>query len=186
MEAMVREAWKDEGRIPADLKDRIVLEHTTPISYIVSRIAVRLPSHVDLEDLYNTGVIGLMDAVDKYDPDKDCKFKTYAEFRIRGAILSGLRSGHDAARQNLPIVRKTLEPSARAEVRMVHDEASDRLVVRQGPSPDLPRPGIDERLGLLLEDLHEPPCTSPPSRAILRPPAQSSRLTPLPGPAKSD
>ena len=65
-------------------------------------------------------------------------------------------AGHDAARQNLPIVRKTLEPSARAEVRMVHTEASDRLVVRQGPSPDLPRPGIDERLGLLLEDLHEP------------------------------
>ena len=61
MEAMIREAWKEEGRISRDLKDRIVLEHTTLISYIVSRIAVRLPSHVDLEDLYNTGVIGLMD-----------------------------------------------------------------------------------------------------------------------------
>jgi RNA polymerase sigma factor for flagellar operon FliA len=58
----------------------------------VNRIAVRLPSHIDLDDLHNTGVIGLMDAIDKYDPDKNCKFKTYAEFRIKGAILDQLRS----------------------------------------------------------------------------------------------
>ena len=64
MEELIREAWAEHGHIPPDLKDRIVLEHTALISYIVSRIAVRLPSHVDLEDLHNTGVIGLMDAVD--------------------------------------------------------------------------------------------------------------------------
>ncbi len=92
MEELIREAWTQHGGIPPDLKDKIVLEHTALISYIVSRIAVRLPSHVDLEDLHNTGVIGLMDAVDKYDPNKDCKFKTYAEFRIRGAILDQLRA----------------------------------------------------------------------------------------------
>ena len=92
MESLIRQAWQRHGRIPPELKERIVIEHTSLISYIVSRIAVRLPSHVDLEDLHNTGVIGLMDAVDKYDPTKDCKFKTYAEFRIRGAILDHLRS----------------------------------------------------------------------------------------------
>ena len=92
METLIRQAWARHGRVPPELKERIVIEHTSLISYIVSRIAVRLPSHVDLEDLHNTGVIGLMDAVDKYDPTKDCKFKTYAEFRIRGAILDQLRS----------------------------------------------------------------------------------------------
>jgi RNA polymerase sigma factor (sigma-70 family) len=69
-----------------------VLEHTPLIRYIVNRIAVRLPSHIDLDDLHNTGVIGLMDAIEKYDPEKNCKFKTYAEFRIKGAILDQLRS----------------------------------------------------------------------------------------------
>jgi len=59
---------------------------------VVNRISVRLPSHIDLDDLYSTGVMGLMDAVEKYDPDKNCKFKTYAEFRIKGAILDQLRS----------------------------------------------------------------------------------------------
>jgi RNA polymerase sigma factor for flagellar operon FliA len=92
MEALLREAKEREAEIPASLKEQIVLEHTPLIRYIVNRIAVRLPSHIDLEDLHNTGVIGLMDAIEKYDPDKNCKFKTYAEFRIKGAILDQLRS----------------------------------------------------------------------------------------------
>ncbi len=92
MEDLLRDARDQHGEIPPPLKERIVLEHTALIRYIVNRIAVRLPSHIDLDDLHNTGVIGLMDAIDKYDPDKNCKFKTYAEFRIKGAILDQLRS----------------------------------------------------------------------------------------------
>lgn len=92
MEAQLRELKQTEREIPATLKEEIVLEHTPLIRYIVNRIAVRLPSHIDLEDLHNTGVIGLMDAIEKYDPEKNCKFKTYAEFRIKGAILDQLRS----------------------------------------------------------------------------------------------
>ncbi len=92
MEAQLREARERHGEVPGDLKEKIVLEHTPLIRYIVNRIAVRLPAHIDLDDLTNTGVIGLMDAIDKYDPEKNCKFKTYAEFRIKGAILDQLRS----------------------------------------------------------------------------------------------
>ncbi len=92
MEALLREARENHGRIPADLKEQIILQHAPLIRYIVNRIAIRLPSHIDLDDLHNTGVIGLMDAIDKYNPDKNCKFKTYAEFRIKGAILDQLRS----------------------------------------------------------------------------------------------
>ena len=92
METLLREAKDKHSEIPADLREQIVLEHAPLIRYIVNRIAVRLPSHIDLDDLHNTGVIGLMDAIEKYDPDKNCKFKTYAEFRIKGAILDQLRS----------------------------------------------------------------------------------------------
>ncbi len=92
MEALLREARELHGKVPASLKEKIVLEHTSLIRYIVNRIALRLPSHIDLDDLHSTGVIGLMDAIDKYDPEKNCKFKTYAEFRIKGAILDQLRS----------------------------------------------------------------------------------------------
>jgi len=92
METVLRELKDANTEIPAPLKEQIVLEHAPLIRYIVNRIAVRLPSHIDLDDLHNTGVIGLMDAIEKYDPDKNCKFKTYAEFRIKGAILDQLRS----------------------------------------------------------------------------------------------
>jgi RNA polymerase sigma factor for flagellar operon FliA len=78
MEGLLREAKEQSPEVPPVLKEQIVLEHTPLIRYIVNRIAVRLPSHIDLDDLHNTGVIGLMDAIDKYDPDKNCKFKTYA------------------------------------------------------------------------------------------------------------
>ena len=82
----------ETGKMSAATRDRLIMEHSPLIKYIVNRIAQRLPSHVDLDDLMNTGVIGLMDAIEKYDPEKNCKFKTYAEFRIKGAILDQLRS----------------------------------------------------------------------------------------------
>ena len=82
----------DWTNISPSEKEEIILEHNSLVRYIVNRIAVRLPSHIDLDDLHSTGVIGLMDAIDKYDPSKNCKFKTYAEFRVKGAILDQLRS----------------------------------------------------------------------------------------------
>jgi RNA polymerase sigma factor for flagellar operon FliA len=62
------------------------------IKHLALRIAMRLPSHIELEDLINSGVIGLMDAIEKFDPEKGVRFETYAEFRIRGAILDELRA----------------------------------------------------------------------------------------------
>src|SRR5206468_10639834 len=53
---------------------------------------VRLPSIIELDDLISSWFIGLIDAIEKYDPTRDNKFKTYAEFRIRGAILDELRA----------------------------------------------------------------------------------------------
>jgi RNA polymerase sigma factor for flagellar operon FliA len=62
------------------------------IGYIVGRIAVRLPSHIDADDLRSVGVVGLLDAANKFDPERGNKFATYAEHRIKGAILDELRS----------------------------------------------------------------------------------------------
>jgi len=72
--------------------DELILEYSPLIKYIAHRIAVRLPPHIELDDLMSAGVIGLMDAIEKFNPDKDTQFKTYAEIRIRGAILDELRA----------------------------------------------------------------------------------------------
>ena len=79
-------------KIDAKTKDEIIIEYAPLIKYLAQKISSRLPSNVELDDLISSGVIGLMDAIDKYDHTRDNKFKTYAEFRIRGSILDELRS----------------------------------------------------------------------------------------------
>jgi RNA polymerase sigma factor for flagellar operon FliA len=72
-------------------REQILLEHLPQVQYIARRIHDRLPPQVLLEDLVHAGIIGLIDAVKKYDPSKNVQLKHYAEFRIRGAILDSLR-----------------------------------------------------------------------------------------------
>jgi RNA polymerase sigma factor for flagellar operon FliA len=74
------------------VKDQIIVEYAPLVKFIAQKIASRLPSNIELDDLISCGVIGLMDAISKFDSSRDNKFKTYAEFRIRGAILDELRS----------------------------------------------------------------------------------------------
>lgn len=78
----------------ADLETRneLIIEYVPLVKFVANRIASRLPNHVEVDDLIEAGVIGLIDALEKFDPSQDIKFKTYAEFRIRGAILDELRS----------------------------------------------------------------------------------------------
>ncbi len=73
-------------------RDDLILKYAPLIKFIANRLALRLPPHIDINDIINSGVIGLIDAIDKYDENKGVLFKTYAEFRIKGAILDNLRS----------------------------------------------------------------------------------------------
>ena len=72
-------------------RDRIVLEHLPLVKAISVRVHENLPVHVDLDDLFHAGVLGLFDAVTKYNPDKQVMFSSYAKHRIKGAILDSLR-----------------------------------------------------------------------------------------------
>lgn len=73
-------------------RDEMILQYTPLIKYIAHRLAMRLPSHISVDDLISAGVIGLIDAISKFDASKKVEFKTYAEFRIRGAMIDELRS----------------------------------------------------------------------------------------------
>jgi len=79
-------------QITAVRQEEMVLQYAPLIKYIASRLALRLPSHISQEDLVSSGIIGLIDAIQKFDPGKNINFKTYAEFRIKGAMLDELRS----------------------------------------------------------------------------------------------
>ena len=80
---------------PADFaanRDQMLLEHLPTVRFIARRIHERLPQHVELDDLVSAGIVGLIDAFSKFDHTKQVQFKSYAQFRIRGAILDSLRT----------------------------------------------------------------------------------------------
>jgi len=79
------------NRLEGPERDRLLLEHLPSVRYIAHRIHERLPQHVELDDLISAGVVGLIDAYNKFDHTKKVQFKSYAQFRIRGAILDSLR-----------------------------------------------------------------------------------------------
>jgi RNA polymerase sigma factor for flagellar operon FliA len=74
-----------------DQRDRIVLEHLLLVKAIAMRVHENLPVHIDLDDLVHAGVLGLFDAANEYNPDKQVVFSSYAKHRIKGAILDSLR-----------------------------------------------------------------------------------------------
>lgn len=93
VQSQVAEAYKIEaGRGDLEKRNEIILDYLPMVKYVANRIAGRLPSHIEVEDLVNAGIIGLIDAIEKFDPSRKIKFKTYAEFRVKGAILDELRS----------------------------------------------------------------------------------------------
>jgi RNA polymerase sigma factor for flagellar operon FliA len=155
MEAMLREAKEQSNEIPPTLKEQIVLDHTPLIRYIVNRIAIRLPSHIDLDDLHNTGVIGLMDAIDKYDPDKNCKFKTYAEFRIKGAILDQLRSLDWVPRSVRQKSRRLERAYGEVEQRLGRTASEDEVADSLGIQIDKFHELLNQVRGISLVNLEE-------------------------------
>ena len=75
-----------------DIREMLVKQYAPLVKYVAGKVAVGMPHNVEFDDLVGYGVFGLFDAIEKFDPDKHVKFKTYAVTRIRGAIFDELRS----------------------------------------------------------------------------------------------
>lgn len=121
-------------------RDTLIVEYAALIKFIAQKIAARLPSNIELDDLISSGCIGLMDAIEKYDAKRDNKFKTYAEFRIRGAILDELRAQDWVPRS----VREKAKILERAYAKIEQEKG------RQATDEE-----ACEALGLTTEQFHE-------------------------------
>ncbi len=121
-------------------REQLILEHLPQVRLIARRIHERLPESVSLEDLVSTGIVGLISAIDRFDPSHNVKLKTYAEYKIRGAILDSLRGLDWAPRQQRKRAKMIEAAIAAAEQRL------QRL-----PSED----EIAAELGIEVEEYHE-------------------------------
>ena len=123
-----------------DIREMLVRQYAPLVKYVAGKVAVGMPHNVEFDDLVGYGVFGLFDAIEKFDPDKHVKFKTYAVTRIRGAIFDELRSVDWVPR------------SVRQKTREV-EEAVRRLEASLG------RPATDEEiardLGITVRDLEK-------------------------------
>ncbi len=123
-------------------KDRelLITECLPLVKFVAHRISSRLPSHVEVDDLIHSGILGLMDAIKKFEPGRNVKFKTYAELRIRGAILDGLRD-LDWVPRSLRRKKKDIENAYHFLEQQLGRAATDEEVA--------------QHLAITLEDLHK-------------------------------
>jgi len=106
------------GGHAAEERERLILEHLPQVRLIARRIHERLPESVNLDDLISTGTLGLIAAIDRFDPRHNVKLKTYAEYKIRGAILDSLRGLDWAPRQQRKRSKMIEAAIAEAEQRL--------------------------------------------------------------------
>lgn len=121
-------------------REQLILEHLPQVRLIARRIHERLPDNVSLDDLISTGTLGLIAAVDRFDPSLNVKLKTFAEMKIRGAILDSLR-GLDWAPRNQRKKTKLIEAAVSAVERRL----------RRVPTEE----EVAEELGLDIEEYHQ-------------------------------
>jgi RNA polymerase sigma factor for flagellar operon FliA len=111
-------------------RERLILEHLPQVRLIARRIQERLPDNIGLEDLESTGVLGLISAIDRFDPRQNVKLKTYAEYKIRGAILDGLRGLDWAPRQKRRKAKRIEAAIAVAEQHLKRSPAEEEIAAQ--------------------------------------------------------
>jgi RNA polymerase sigma factor for flagellar operon FliA len=116
--------------INEDQREQLILQHLPQVRLIARRIQERLPENICLEDLVSTGVIGLIAAIDNFDASQNVKLKTYAEYKIRGAILDSLRGLDWAPRQRRRQSKQIEAAICAAEQRLKRAPAEDEIAAQ--------------------------------------------------------
>ena len=136
-----KELWSQfKARGDMDARDALVIEYMRVVKYVAGRMAMHVPSNVDLDDLIGWGILGLMDAVEKFDHKQEVKFSTYSTIRIRGSIIDQIRTLDWAPR------------SLRAMARKV-GAARETLRHKQGKEPSTD--SIAEEMGATVEQVED-------------------------------
>jgi RNA polymerase sigma factor for flagellar operon FliA len=113
--------------LTAEEREQMILDHLPQVRLIARRIHERLPAHINIDDMISAGTLGLISAVDNYDSSQNVLLKTYAEYRIRGAILDSLRGLDFAPRQKRRQARQVEAAMAACEQRSGRPASEDEI-----------------------------------------------------------
>jgi RNA polymerase sigma factor for flagellar operon FliA len=149
----VKSAYQAFGDLNAAERDRLLVEQLPQVKYIAKRIHDRLPPHVLLEDLIHAGILGLIEAVQRFDPARHVELKTYAKHRIHGAILDSLRDLDWSPRPLRRKARRIEEAHQKLRARLGYSPSESQLAEELGMSLDKFQHLLGELRGLDLRSL---------------------------------
>jgi RNA polymerase sigma factor for flagellar operon FliA len=118
------------------LRDRLILTYAPLVKFVAGRLGATLPAHVDEQDLVSYGLLGLIGAIERFDPDREIKFETYAISRIRGAIIDELRSLDWVPRSVRTRAREIERAIAELERRLHRAPTDEEIAAKVGITTD--------------------------------------------------
>jgi RNA polymerase sigma factor for flagellar operon FliA len=136
----IQQLWsKYKSTGSQDARDRLIVHYSPLVKYVAGRVSVGLPQHIEQSDLVSYGIFGLIDAIDKFDTDRNIKFETYAIARIKGAIIDELRSIDWVPRSVRAKARSVEKAYAKLEAQLLRTPSDEEVA---------------EELGITEADLH--------------------------------
>jgi RNA polymerase sigma factor FliA len=136
-------------------RDQLIIQYTPWVRFMALRMAAKLPSHVQAEDLISAGIIGLIDALDKFNPAREVQFKTYAQIRIQGAMKDELRALDWASRSMRQKVKRLEHAYATLEQELGRPPSSEEVANSLGIEMDEFEEMLDDVKGTSLVSLEE-------------------------------
>ena len=131
--------WKDYQKKPTrELREQLIIEYSQLVKLVAGRLSMYLGHNVEYDDLVSYGIFGLIDAIDKFDADKNVKFETYASLRIRGSILDQIRKMDWIPRTVRQRQRKLDEAVKQIEAQTGRNASDDEIAQVLGISPCIP------------------------------------------------
>jgi RNA polymerase sigma factor for flagellar operon FliA len=149
----VKSAYEAFGNLNSAERDRLIAEQLPQVKYIAQRIHDRLPPHVLLEDLIHAGILGLIEAIQRFDPARHVELKSYAKHRIHGAILDSLRDLDWSPRPLRRKARRIEEAHQKLRARLGYSPSESQLAEELGMSLDTFQHLLGELRGLDLRSL---------------------------------
>jgi RNA polymerase sigma factor for flagellar operon FliA len=144
-----------QGKLAGAERDQLIIRYAPWVKFIALRMAAKLPSHIQAEDLISAGIIGLIDALDKFNPAREVQFKTYAQIRIQGAMKDELRALDWASRSMRQKVKRLEHIYATLEQELGRPPASEEVANSLGIDMDEFEEMLDDVKGTSLVSLEE-------------------------------
>jgi RNA polymerase sigma factor for flagellar operon FliA len=155
MDTTVENSGIGRGKLSVAERDQLIIRYAPWVKFIALRMAAKLPSHIQAEDLISAGIIGLIDALDKFNPAREVQFKTYAQIRIQGAMKDELRALDWASRSMRQKVKQLENAYATLEQKLGRPPTSEEVANSLGIAIDEFEELLDDVKGTSLVSLEE-------------------------------